>query len=418
MIRSSVFYTITFFFFLSTVSIFLAFLYLMEYDKQNYSKELNSRYSFVANTVLYHLEKNSTIEDMKRQIDDYQMEYISNSIMRDYILNKAKTLQEIKTKSGIASILSRKKNHYIKIKNNNSVVLLKDASFQPYRYDVIRLIFAGIFTITFAVYVLTIRKLKPLEKLKKQIDMFARGELKSITYKPKGNDEISEVTKAFNNAVNQIKKLNQSRQLFLRNIMHELKTPITKGLITAEMIPEGRNKQRLVNTFIRLEELINEFAFVEQISSGVQFTHIKTYRLVDLFDEAIDLAMIDKKNVNLDIEDISVNVDFKFFSIALKNMIDNGIKYSTNSKVIVKANENDILFISLGESLKHDLSYYLEPFIQGEYTSKDKSFGLGLYIVYNILKSHNLKLEYRYENEKNIFCFSHLKNVIKKDIHP
>lgn len=386
----------------------------MQYDKQKYADELNAKYSFVANATFYNMEKNTTSQELHKQISSYQMEEISNTTMKDYILNQSKILQEIKTKSGTASILSRKKNHYLKVENNDRIILLKDDSYQPYRYDFIRLIFAGIFTITFGVYILTIRKLRPLRKLKRQIDKFAKGELNDISYTPKGNDEIGEVTKAFSNAVSQIKNLNKSRQLFLRNVMHELKTPITKGLITAEMIPKDKNQQRLVNTFIRLEELINEFAFVEQISSGINFTNPKPYRLVDLLDEAIDLAMIDKKSVGIEVEDISLNVDFKYFSIALKNMIDNGIKYSSDSHIDISASEDKMLFISKGKKLEHEISYYIEPFVQGEYNVKAKSFGLGLYIVDNILKNHNLEFEYKYENGFNTFIFLGIKNIIKK----
>ena len=46
--RSSVFYTITFIFALALTSIFLAFLWLMDYDKQNYARELTAKYSSLA----------------------------------------------------------------------------------------------------------------------------------------------------------------------------------------------------------------------------------------------------------------------------------------------------------------------------------------------------------------------------------
>lgn len=66
-------------------------------------------------------------------------------------------------------------------------------------------------------------------------------------------DEISQVSEAFYQAIVQIRKLNQSRQFFLRNIMHELKTPITKGLLTLEMIEDNKYKERLNGVFTRLE---------------------------------------------------------------------------------------------------------------------------------------------------------------------
>ena len=145
-----------------------------------------------------------------------------------------------------------------------------------------------------------------------------------------GNDEISQVASAFYKAITQIKKLNQSRQFFIRNIMHELKTPITKGLITLEMIDaNNKYKERLVSTFTRLETLINEFAAIEQITSGATFINRKKYNILDIMDEAKEIAMNDDTNIQICMEEIFfVNVDFKLFTTAIKNMIDNGLKHS------------------------------------------------------------------------------------------
>lgn len=413
MIRSSVINTITLFFVLSCASIFLAFLWLMQYDKQNYTKELNLKYSFIANASLYHLDKNTSKDDFLEQIKSYNMDEILNSDMKNYVINSAKILQERKRSTGSSAILIHKKNHYLKIEHKDMLILLRDDGYQPYRYDVIRLIFTIIFFTILVVYILTIRKLKPLRSLKRQINKFAKGDLDTITCKAKGNDEIAQVSKAFFNAVMQIQKLNKSRQLFLRNIMHELKTPITKGRIIAEMIPKDKNQQRLISAFSKLEKLINEFATVEQMASGINL-HVNRYRLVDLLDEAIDITMANRDDIDIIIaNDISLNVDFKFFSIAIKNMIDNGIKYSIDAKIKIVASENSINFISRGERLKNDLSFYLEPFIQGDYEkpTANKSFGLGLYIVDNILKNHKLKLGYRYQDGFNIFSFNSLEAI-------
>ena len=53
--RSSVFYTITFIFGLAVVSISLAFLWLIDYDKQNYARELNAKYSTIARNTLFFM---------------------------------------------------------------------------------------------------------------------------------------------------------------------------------------------------------------------------------------------------------------------------------------------------------------------------------------------------------------------------
>jgi len=55
--------------------------------------------------------------------------------------------------------------------------------------------------------------------------------------------------------------------------MHELKTPITKGLIAAQMIEKSKNQERLISVFHKLENLINELAAIEQITSKIGLTN-------------------------------------------------------------------------------------------------------------------------------------------------
>ena len=53
--KSSIFYSITFIFSISIISIFLALLFLLEYDKQQYTDKLNAKYSVIARATLFHL---------------------------------------------------------------------------------------------------------------------------------------------------------------------------------------------------------------------------------------------------------------------------------------------------------------------------------------------------------------------------
>jgi len=267
MTKSSIFYSITFIFSISIISIFLALLFLLEYDKQQYTEKLNAKYSIIARATLFHLNNFITNDELKKQVQGYQMREIADTKVREEIVKSAQIIQKITDKIGTSAILKFENDHYLYIETKYSSLLLKDEDYQPYRYDLIKIIFGVVFVIIIIAYVLTLRKLKPLRTLKRQMDRFAKGDLE-IDCKTDGEDEIAQVSNAFHNAVAQINKLNQSRQLFLRNIMHELKTPITKGRISAEMLENGKQKERLIGTFEKLELLINEFASIEQITSG------------------------------------------------------------------------------------------------------------------------------------------------------
>ena len=409
MTKSSIFYSITFIFAISIVSIFLALLFLLEYDKQQYTDKLNAKYSIIARATLFHLNNFITNDELKKQVQGYQMKEINDKAIQEEIVKNAQIIQKISDKIGLSAILKFENDHYLYIETKYSSLLLKDEDYQPYRYDLIKIIFGVVFIIIITAYILTIRKLKPLRKLKRQMDRFAKGDL-DIDCKTDGEDEIAQVSNAFHNAVAQINTLNQSRQLFLRNIMHELKTPITKGRISAEMLENGKQKDRLIGAFEKLELLINEFASIEQITSGEGIKNVKPYRLIDMLDEAVDLAMVSPSQVDITIEDdIVLHVDFRLFTTAMKNMIDNGIKYSMDQKMSIVANKSKISFISQGKPLKYDLSHYLEPFVQ-EKTSH-QSFGLGLYIVHHIVKAHHLEFTYEHKESYNSFNFEKLENL-------
>ena len=408
--RSSVFYTITFIFALALTSIFLAFLWLMDYDKQNYARELNAKYSTIARNQLFLMSGIINEKEYERQTGDFKMPEITNERQKEEILANATVLEEISADIGSSAIMIYQNHHYLKVRHVDKVLLLKDNDYQPYRYDIIKIIFSLVAIILLAAYVFVIRKLKPLRKLKRQIAKFAAGEIDEVQNVSSGNDEISEVAEAFYDAVSQIKNLNASRKLFLRNIMHELKTPITKGRLAAEMIEKSKNQERLVSVFIKLENLINEFAAVEQVTSNIALNNTKICRIDDVIDEALDIAMVDPGQVTISkLEDVNLNADFKLLAIAAKNMIDNAVKYSPNKHVNITITRESIKFINEGERLSKELRHYVEPFTKGE--SAQKSFGLGLYIVENIIKAHKLTLSYEYKNGLNVFSFENLQNI-------
>ena len=133
----------------------------------------------------------------------------------------------------------------------------------------------------------------------------------------------------------------------------------------------------------------------------------KNYFLDDVIDNAKDILMIENEFVENKFDNKKLNINFKLFSIAVKNLIDNAIKYSPNKKVTILTQDEDIIFENEGEKLKYELEEYFEPFFSNEDKQKD-SFGLGLYIVHNILKANDYTLEYEYKDGKNKF-------ICKKD---
>jgi two-component system OmpR family sensor kinase len=100
-------------------------------------------------------------------------------------------------------------------------------------------------------------------------------------------------------------------------------------------------------------------------------------------------------------EDFEVQADVRLLTVAVKNLLDNGIKFSKDKRVIIRASINKVDIISQSEALKEPLEYYIEPFSQGE--KKAHGYGLGLYIVKSILDIHHYRFTYNYHNKKSVF---------------
>lgn len=250
-------------------------------------------------------------------------------------------------------------------------------------------------------YYFLYKRLKPLIKLKDEITKFSNGDL-NINTKVKGKDEIAQVSNEFNNAISKIRDLNDSRKLFLRNILHELKTPITKGKLISDTLDDSRKKEILQKAFSRLEYLLGEFIKLEELTSGKMNLSRKEYRVIDLLDQAIDILLINKDKLEIYSNATKVNVDFEIFSIALKNLLDNALRYNTNGQVEIFVKEDSLLIKNMGEPLKKEFESYLKPFSR-EYESIDKGLGLGLYITNNVIESHGYKLYYSYSGNYHLF---------------
>ena len=284
--------------------------------------------------------------------------------------------------------------------NNDRFKLFLENKNKP-KYPLKRIIvFTIVFLLIILLYFWVVRSLGPISELKNKIKTFSEGNL-DIQCASDRNDEIGEVANEFDHAVKTIRELIQSRQLFLRAIMHELKTPIAKGRLMSEMLTDEKSKMRMHSIFQRLNLLIDEFAKIEKIASKNFELHLHPYKMTDLLEASIDMLMVENPSRLITTEikkDYILNVDFELFTLVIKNLLDNAIKYSTDKHITVIINEDRIEILNNSEELKEPLENYFKPF----HTSKS-GLGLGIYIVKSILDIHHRELEYRYEEGKNIF---------------
>jgi two-component system OmpR family sensor kinase len=396
--RVSIFVFIAAIFTIAFFAASTAFYFYGINDKYRHSQIMVQRNILFAQNILLRLKKNNSIEQIEETSKKYGMKWIRKDGVS--LIKGAKLLGRQPTPFGFIDMLERGEHIYLLINAFGRLFLFEDQRYRSYDPKIVWIYFILTTFLIVLIFWAIWYKLKPLKSLQKCIRKFGEGEL-DIHCKIEGSDEIAQVSQAIDEAIGRIRMLINSRNLFVRNIMHELKTPLTKGLLTVQMLPESKQKERLERIFIRLDSTISEFGTIEQLSSGKFPLKLRLITMEDLIDQAIDLAMIEKDRGTFDIKPVRIKADFKLLSIAIKNLIDNAIKYSSDRRFHIIASERSIVVESIGKPLSNPLSYYIQPYTQGD--DAISGLGLGLYIVDMITKVHNFHFEYENKNEKNRF---------------
>ena len=399
--KNSIIFSTTLNFLITSLLLIVSFIFLLSHENFKKNEQIFERYKPIIKMVSgkkFYFDK-----DFHKNLLDMNYElFESKEEIKNILSNNKKMIFARSNKHNETfKIFEIDGKIYLFFEKFDTQILIKDLESQNLTNSFYTIfVFVSLLIVITILYINTLKKLLPLKELKDKVINFGDEKFDFELSNSSSKDEVTLLVNEFKKSAQKLKNIKESRNIFIRNIMHELKTPITKGKFLLQLEKSDENIEKLKMVFNRLESLINEFATIEELISQNRVLEKKSYFLEDLLDNAKDILMIDDNCVKNSYENIKLNVNFKLFSIAIKNLIDNAIKYSNDKKVEVLTQNEDILFVNSGKKLEGDFEKYLEPFYS---KSSNESFGLGLYIVFNILKANGYNLLYKYEDGKNIF---------------
>ena len=399
--KNSIIFSTTLNFLITSLLLIVSFIFLLSHENFKKNEQIFERYKPIIKMVSgkkFYFDK-----DFHKNLLDMNYELFESNDEINFFLNSDKKTIFARTNkhNETFKIFEIDGKIYLFFEKFDTQILIKDLDSQNLTNSFYTIfVFVSLLIVITILYINTLKKLLPLKELKDKVINFGDEKFDFDLSNSSSKDEVTLLANEFKKSAQKLKNIKESRNIFIRNIMHELKTPITKGKFLLQLEKSDENIEKLKMVFNRLESLINEFATIEELISQNRVLEKKSYFLEDLLDNAKDILMIDDNCVKNSYENIKLNVNFKLFSIAIKNLIDNAIKYSNDKKVEVLTQNEDILFVNSGKKLEGDFEKYLEPFYS---KSSNESFGLGLYIVFNILKANGYNLLYKYEDGKNIF---------------
>lgn len=352
----------------------------------------------------------STEKDQKKLIKIFENNRFK--IKRDFTLSSSEILFNQKYEFGEIAIhkISFDDELFIKLKLKDDEYILKTPDEEDLRdKTILNFLICIDVLVLLLIFFYIVKILSPIKSITKEITNFANGNLSARIKTKKSNDEIGILANSFNQMATSLEKFIKTKEELLRDIGHELRTPIAKGKFAIEKIENESQKELLKKIFMDLETLTNELIELEKLE--LEKLELTTFSAETLILESLSkLYLEDESKIELNInEDFKITADLYYLSIAVKNLIDNALKYATELPIIVDINKNEIKISNKAKELSKELEYYLKPFTQE--LSHRNGFGLGLSIVKKIIDKHQYNLSYEYIDGYVVFKIYLLKSL-------
>ncbi|WP_124054385.1 sensor histidine kinase [Arcanobacterium ihumii] len=205
------------------------------------------------------------------------------------------------------------------------------------------------------------------------------------------------------------RRLDETRRDFVANVSHELKTPVGAIKLLSETIQEVSNEPELVTNFAgkleresaRLGELVQEIIQLSRLQEGDALANPEVISVDLVIADAIDRTQIEaqQRAINLRCggeKDLSVVGDFSLLTTAVRNLLDNAVRYSPMHSTVSIGVSSDggkvkIAVIDEGSGIPREIQdRVFERFYRAdEARSRDTGgTGLGLSIVKHVIADH------------------------------
>ena len=277
-------------------------------------------------------------------------------------------------------------------------------------------VFFGLF------FLLTYRHMKYIEVLDCLLNEITTEHLE-VCIPIRGNDELTRIARSIQKMSQKLYKqhqmdefLKKSKDEFVLNISHDLRTPLTSMMGYLDLIHSGYVQDDEAYTkYIeiihkqthRLDTLVNELFEYNSLKMGANTLNKVRVCLNELLFQVSEsfLLKCEEKNLSLVIkcpkEEVIINIDVNKMLRVFENIIINAIRYSPHdAKICITLNkvseeEMNITFENEGEKLSEDtLLHLFDSYYRGEMNEENasKGAGLGLAIAQEIVLLHQGQL--------------------------
>lgn len=281
--------------------------------------------------------------------------------------------------------------------------------------SVLLLAIIALLVVAFA-YLLSGALVKPFARVTRAIEDLTDGFLDGNISVP-DYTETELITDAFNKMLTRVKTLDDSRQEFVSNVSHELKTPLTSmkvladSLLGQEEVPAELYKefmQDIADEIDRENKIITDLLELVKMDKKAVAINVTTVNVNEWLETVLKRLkpIAAKKNIELIFDSfrpVQAEIDEVKLTLAVSNLIENGIKYNVEDgwvRVSLNA-DHKYFYISIADSgmgiPEESLDHIFERFyrVDKSHSTEIEGTGLGLAITRNAIVMHHGAIKVR-----------------------
>lgn len=245
---------------------------------------------------------------------------------------------------------------------------------------------------------------RPVKWLNQGVAQVSQGQL-DVNIPVRKHDELGELADSFNRMTARLREMLRAKTQLLLDVSHELRSPMTRMKLALEFVDDGDAKRRLGDDLREMDIMVSEILESERLSSGKEALNLDTVDLCALLADAEVRYAEQAPGVRLaPCEPLSRRIDVRLVEIALRNVVENALKYSAfqsrpvELSVVQAGSAVQIRVRDHGNGIPEDeRELIFEPFYRIDKSRhKDTGgYGLGLSLCRKIMQAHggNIRVE-------------------------
>ena len=223
--------------------------------------------------------------------------------------------------------------------------------------------------------------------------------------------ETGQLSDAFNKMLGRLKQLNDSREEFVSNVSHELKTPLTSMKVLADSLVGQENvpvelyqefMQDIAAEIDRESKIITDLLTLVKLDKKASNMNIELVNINELLDMILKRLhpIAAKRNIELILEGfrpVDAEIDETKLSLAISNLVENAIKYNKDEgwvRVSLNA-DHKYFYVTVTDSglgiPEESIDHIFERFyrVDKSHSTEIEGTGLGLAITRSAIMMHH-----------------------------